>query len=229
MLKLLLALILSIPASSQMLGIVGARPPSGSTVTVLDVGTKAYQNAVTTKDYTMTVSSGSNRALLLTLNFGAIVSSISATWDFGGTAQTMTQLVLKTTAYSSAVFGLRAPTAGTNLTLRVSWTTTAEVFIAGISFTNVDQTDDAHAFPHTANGSLVSTVSITSAIGNQVVGCETAGTGQGTATGTLIYDDHTSGSLINAMANYDNGASSVTFGNSGLNNNTIAAVDVAHN
>lgn len=192
------------------------------------VGAKTYQNSVTTKDYTFTVASGSNRAIVLTLNFGGAVTGISATWDQGGTNQAMTSLAVSTGGgHCSAIFGLRAPTVVTNGTLRVSWTTTSEVFIDAIAFSGVDQTSDAAAFPHTATGNNVATLTVTSATGNMVVGCEASGTSQGTTTGTLIYDDHASGAIINAMAQYDNGAASVSIGNSTIGNSNLAAVDVA--
>ncbi len=199
------------------------------------VGAETYINAVTTKDYTFTVASGSNLALVLTLNFGSnAVSGITAVWDQGGTNQSMTQLVLAQNVSpgvgSSAIFGLRNPTVGSSLTLRVSWTTTSEVFIAAICFAGVDQTSNVAAFPHTASYTVAGsgqTVSLTSATGNMVVGCQTATGSQGTPTGTTIYDDHFSGAIINAQAEYDNGASSVNVGSSGVINQSIAAVDVA--
>ncbi len=204
----------------------------GTTVTVNGtVGSKVYQNAVTTKDYTFTVSSGSNLALLVTLNFGSIlVSSVSATWDQGGTNQAMTQIVTISQGAgigTSAIFGLRAPTVVASGTLRVSWTTISEVFIAAICLAGVSQTSDGSAFPNTATATSGSTVNVTSAAGDLVVACESAGTGQGTATGTLIYDDHLSGAVINAMANYDTGSATVAIGNSG-SNATIAATDIGH-
>lgn len=194
------------------------------------VGAKTYQNAVTTKDITFTVSAGANLALVLTLNFGnSAVSGITAVWDQGGTNQSMTQIVIsQSPPASSVIFGLRAPTVGNNLTLRISWTTVSEVFIAAICFAGVNQTSDAAAFPHTATsaGAGAATVTITSATGNICVAAEASGVGQGTATGTLIYSDSVSGTFINAMANYDNGAASLAIGNTGANT-TIVAVDVA--
>lgn len=196
-------------------------------VSVDSVGTKFYQNAVTTKDVTFTTTSGTNTALVLVLNFGGSPTSISVTWDQGGTNQAMTQIVSKDAggARISTIFGLRAPTVGTNLTGRISWTGSSEIFGAFIQLSGVDQTSDGAAFPHTQVGSTA-TISVTSATGNIVIACESSGAGQGTSTGTLIYDDHTSGAVINAMAQYDAGAASVTIGNSGLND-TICGVDIA--
>lgn len=196
-------------------------------VAVDSVGTKFYQNAVTTKDVTFTVSAGSNLALMAVLNFGSSPTSITVTWDQGVTAQAMTQLVSKGTALGaqvSTIFGLRAPTVGT-LTARISWTGSSEIFGSFIQLSGVEQSSDGAAFPHTNSAESASTINVTSAVGNLVIACESSGSGQGTATGTLIYDDHTSGAIINAMAEYDVGAASVTIGNSG-SNSTIAGVDV---
>lgn len=192
------------------------------------VGTKVYQSAVTTKDFTFTVSSGSNLALIVTLNFGSIVSGVSITWDQGGTNQAMTQLVGQFAAAPSVIFGLRNPAVGT-LTGRVSWTVVSEVFIEPTCWAGVNQSSDGAAFPNSANsasGTSASTINVTSATGDIVVGCESSTISQGTSTGTLLFDDHASGAIINAMAQYDSGASSVTIGNSG-SNSSLAAIDIA--
>lgn len=191
------------------------------------VGTETYQNAVTSKTFTYTVSPGSNLALAVTLNFGAAVSGVSVVWDDGGTNQSMTQVALINPNPTSAVFGLRNPTVGTKLG-RVSWTGLSEVFIAPICFSTVDTSADAAAFPHTATHGpgAASTILITSDVGHMVVGTQASSAAQGTQTGTSIYSDQVSGAVINAQAEYDTGAPTVNIGSTGLNQ-TIAAIDVA--
>lgn len=204
--------------------------------TVNDVGTKSYTlNALGTKDYTFTVSSGSNLALVCTVVFGSALdpSSISAVWDQGGTNQNMTQLIVQTNSGvgTCVIFGLRAPTVVTNGTLRVTWTTTqTDTFIDAICVTGVEQSSDGAAFPHTAgtNTTGVMTVSLTSATGNIAVGCQIPSNPASGVTGTQLYKDGSSGSWINASAEYDAGASTVTIGATGAGNGlAIAAVDVA--
>jgi hypothetical protein len=172
----------------------------------------------------LTVGAGSHRALILTLNFdGAEPTGVSVTWN--GTA--MTQIVAGGSGGNrdSQLWGLINPASGAN-TFAISWTGGGKVFAAAISFTGVDQTGGATSFPNSTSGTGVATLSVTSAVGNKVVACECSGGGQGTSTGTQIYDDHVSGSIINAMAQYDAGAATpVVIGNSGTNS-LIVATDV---
>jgi hypothetical protein len=207
-------------------------PKSHAAVSVLATSTEVYSHNVTSTNYTLTVPAGSNEALVVTLNFGISggVSNITATWDNGGTNQVMTQLVDKQLSSSeSTIFGLRNPTVKTNGTLRVTWTTTAtDLFVSSIVFGGVDQASDGNAFPTTAKSPNSNTASTTiaSVAGNMVVAVEGSTVSQGTSLGTLLYDDHVSGAVLNSMAEYDNGATTVSVGNSGTNQ-TIAAVSVA--
>lgn len=200
------------------------------TVSVDATGTKSYFTSSTSVNYTgLTVGSGSNRALVVSLEFdtNGTVSGISATWDNGGTNQSMTQLAFIDNGGTrpSALFGLVNPTSG-NKTLHVSWTTATPVFVVGMSFAGVVQTSAATAFPHQATNTNVATVSVTSATGNMVMGSAATGGSLAGITGTTIYSDNTSGSIINAFANYDNGAASVTIGE-GSSVDTIVATDIA--
>ena len=138
----------------------------------------------------------------------------------------MAELVTISSAQgTSVIFGLRAPVSG-NKTLTITWTGSAEVFAAAISFANVNQTSDGAAFPHTASGQNAATVALASATGHMVVGCQASGSVQGTQTGTSIYSDSASGTVINGQAEYGPGGASVAVGSSGINA-TIAAFDVS--
>jgi hypothetical protein len=129
---------------------------------------------VTSLSYTnITVGSGSNRGLILFLCInggGSAPTGVTATWDSGVTNQAMTQRVTVANASNNSnlyVFALRNPVSGAK-TLAISWTNTANVSACAISFTGVDQTSDAIAFPNTnsatGNGTSASVV-ITSATG----------------------------------------------------------------
>ncbi len=218
----------------------GSAPASGSVVAIQGspvIG--AYQGtSTTTFTIPVTVSAGSNLALTLTLNLATATTAptgITAVWDGGG--QSMTLLMDQPNGglgrQQSVIFGLRNPTVGTS-TITIAWTNTAEALSSAIVLTGVSQTSDATAFPFAGrvgagtDSSPVATAAVPSATGDIVIACASAGVSQGTPTGTLIFNDHTSASIINAFANYDAGAASVTIGSSNANNVSLAAVDVAH-
>lgn len=131
----------------------------------------------------LTVGSGSNRAMAILIfwSSGASVPTVTAcNWDSAGTPQAMT-LIANTNAFvggssiAVSAYGLIAPTSG-NKTLKIDWTGSFEAHAVAISFTGVDQTNVATAFPHgTTNLKTSSTaspcsVTITSATGNMAVG-----------------------------------------------------------
>jgi hypothetical protein len=149
----------------------------------------------------MTVGSISNGALLLLLNNGdgatGFPSGLTATWDSGGTNQSMTQVpgTLVSSGYggTSALYGVLAPTSG-NKSLVVSWTGNHEMHAQCISFSGVDQTSVAVAFPHgTVNSGTANpaTVTVTTANGNAVVAGHTqsAGFWQSTNNNTIDLDN----------------------------------------
>jgi hypothetical protein len=94
-----------------------------------------------------------------------------------------------------------------------------------ISFSNVNQTSDGAAFPHTASGNSVTTSTITSAPGNKIVSAMSyAGSLAANIRGTVIYKD-TVVAVYRSAAAYDVGAGSVTIGQDNVNGN-LAGVDV---
>ena len=120
---------------------------------------------------TLTVGVGANRALYATLVLDGVTSSATATWDFGGTNQAAT--LLGSVADSSSackiyVFGLVAPTSG-SLTLRATWTGTADACLSAASFTGVNQAGGSATFAHlvTAAGNIFANASANfSAVGS---------------------------------------------------------------
>ncbi len=188
-------------------------------------------------DYThMTVGSGSNRALIAVIvlgynGSGARPTSISCTWDQGGSNQAMTLIgtINASNNFATAqLYGLIAPTSG-NKTLRLNYSNSTlnnnEAWIDAIAFTGVSQTGGATSFPGFTSADTGTTVAVTSATGDFVV-ASWSPSGAPTPTGTTIFNDHTSGSFINAAANYDAGAATVNIGMSSGNMHPIAACSV---
>lgn len=182
-------------------------------------GTKLYAPSGTSASYTgITIASGTNTVLLVVITFdtNAVIGGVSCTWDSGGTNQSMTSIVNTAQGKDCFIFGLVAPTTG-NKTLAVSWTGTVRPFIDAIAYNSANQTGGTTTFYGGVTGAGVATVNVSSAVGDSVISIESSGVSQGTATGTLLFDDHVSGTVINAMSNYMDGAASVAIGNSGTN------------
>jgi hypothetical protein len=169
----------------------------------------------------LTVGSGTNRAaaVLVWWDQGTFPTGVTATWDSGGTNQSMTQVpgtqvADGSSSVSAAIYAVVAPTSG-NKSLVVSWTGSLEVHAMAISFTGVNQTSVATAFPHGAknsgNSAGPATITITSATGNLVIAGDSQGAGSfGAVSGTTIAKDDTTGPALGVVGNYDNGAATVT-------------------
>src|SRR5258708_2292679 len=98
-----------------------------------------------------TVGTGANRALVATMIWNrSLPSGISITWN--GVACTLLTTINGSTT-SGAIFGLLNPASGA-LTLAGSWTGAGPFCAMGVSFTGVNQTSIAAAFPNnnTASG-----------------------------------------------------------------------------
>lgn len=172
----------------------------------------------------LTVGVGTNRALsvmvMCSITAGALPPGLTAIWDSGGTNQPSTQVAGTVIADSgppcgAAMYGLIAPTSG-NKSLVLAWTGggSFEVHACAISFTGVDQTSVAVAFPHgahnNANGASPATVTITSAAGNMVVACHAQNfSPYGVVSGTTLAKDDVTGPNLGVVSNYANGAASV--------------------
>lgn len=179
-------------------------------------GTEVRGAGVTAVNLTFTVGAGSNRALICTLAFDHNVTSLTATWDNGGTNQAMAAITganvtnaLPESSDRIVMFGLVAPTSGTH-TLRAAWTTTSNVYIDAISFTGVDQTGGATTFAHgtSATGSGVTpSITVTSAAGNYTVAVHESYFGTSAVNQTQLYQD---GTDYGGAANYAAGAATVT-------------------
>lgn len=95
----------------------------------------------------ITVGTGVNRALVVTVACAAAVTAPTATWDSGASNQAMSLIsVVETqTNVTTFMFALRNPVSGAK-TLNVAWTGSAKSNVEAISFTGVEQASDARAF-----------------------------------------------------------------------------------
>lgn len=142
-------------------------------------GVTADAAGVTTLSLTtFTVGSGANRALVALLGWDNITHTVTGgypRWDDAGTPQALTAITNAGANSSDScradLWGLVAPTSG-NKTIKVNWTTAAELIIMLVSFTGVNQTGGSTTFPNgtSATGSsTLSSVVVTSAAGNYTV------------------------------------------------------------
>lgn len=107
-------------------------------------------NAVTTHDHNnLTVGAGTNRGLLIELNFSnKTPGTVTVTWDQGGTNQVCTQVGAANgsgTVGRAEIWALLSPTPG-NKTLRVTNSNASDIVVAGIAYSGVTQDNFAGAF-----------------------------------------------------------------------------------
>lgn len=171
----------------------------------------------------LTVGAGSNRALAVLLAFTqtAVPTFTKVEWDTGGSPQAMTAITgtgggTGASSISTVAYGLIAPTSG-NKILTVTWSGAAlTAYGVAISFTGVDQTSTAVAFPHgtgTWNGSAIAgpaSVTITSATGNMTAAgfCNNSAAFTATNNTQLAPDPITAS--FDVISNYASGAATVT-------------------
>jgi hypothetical protein len=220
-------------------GAVWPAPGTRASVVLDAFGAKHYTAAGTSATYTgITVGSGTNRALVIMVSWGTggtAPASRSVVWDSGGSNQTMTEIgYINNVSVTTQVglYGLVNPVAG-NKTCAVSWTNSAESFVVGIGFTNVNQNGGSVSFPgfisNVATATLLNgqTLPVFGASSDYVVASFGSGSAIGSVTGTLIYYDNTSGTLINAGAEYATLVGQINnIGTGPLGPSTLAAVGV---
>lgn len=181
-------------------------------------GTVAKVTGTSVSDTSLTVGAGSNRGLLVSVavfQSGGLAPVVTATWDFGGTAQVMTQVGTNNDRFGSGYtlffFGLVNPISGAK-TLRITVTNTNFFDMVGTAWTGVSQASAAAAFTNaaTATGTAdPASVTVTSAVGNAVVALFSidAATFFDSFNNTTIYNDST---LNFGGSNRANGAASVS-------------------
>lgn len=99
----------------------------------------------------ITVGSGSNRVLICCVQFGAVVTSPTVSWDSGGTPQSMYLIGSATESDNLSqayLFGLVAPHSGA-LNFSASWTGSASWTVEIASYTSGDQTGTTTTFKNT--------------------------------------------------------------------------------
>jgi len=229
-LTLLLALLYGVALAGQGQGPgpgLGSFGGGGGGSVVFDAQTAAVVsvNGATTMTASMTVGSGSNRALAAVLWFSLSTTptGLACHWDPAGTNQAMTELTGANTGTNgglsgaSTIFALIAPTSGTK-NLTCTWTGSWEAHISAISFTGVNQGSIGAAFPNagftsilTATASPISIGPITSGTGHQVfTGFAQSCSAWGAVSGTTVNSDASTGPNLAVVSSYTTGAATVT-------------------
>ncbi len=166
---------------------------------------------------TLTVS-GSNTCLIALVNLGDATATVTATWDQGGSNQSMgSPYASQTFSSNMVVFKLIAPVAG-NKTLRIAWSGgggNPNGVVAAVNFTGADQstcnnaTDDVgFNYPAPLNPAIVT---VTSSSDGATIGFITdysTGINSVDAPQTSIFLQTTGG--LEAAAGYRLGGSSNT-------------------
>lgn len=203
-------------------GAASAAAGGGGLVTLNAAGTYLWTPLVgASLSYTgLTIAAGSNIALVVSITWDSALppTGIAATWD----GVSMTRLVNVGAASAACeLWGLANPAIG-NKTLAVSWTGSVKTFVNGVAFNGVDQSTP---FPHTNTGQVVTTIDVTSAVGNLVMAQMSNLTSLSGLTGTTVFVDNSSGAIATAGSNYDSGAASVAIGDAATLTN-IVGIDI---
>lgn len=210
-------------------------------VTLNALGTATNFSSATSVNYTgLTIASGSDRVLVCTIGFEQNATSITLTWDSGGTNQAMTVVnSQKENTWSRYIyiFGLLAPATG-NLTLAVSWTTSASGRINCVAFNGANQTNIATAFTNAANANNTTanpSQAITTSSGDATVCGLMASNGPSAESQTLIMRTSSGhGSSTYALSSGSSDTHSwtlgaITWGLAGIRVNQVAAGRVTKN
>ena len=178
---------------------------------VLGSSGTAVGSAVTTLDLVMSVESTVG-ALVAGVTFDAAVTSVSLTWDNGGTNQAMTQLVALAGGTRGRVelYGLLAPTTVVRGTLRAAWTTASVCRMGAIAWNHVNQAGGNGTFQvNNANAnSTTPSVTVRSLGGDACMDCvlDQENTSLSANTQTRLLLDAT-GSVTSGGMSYAVGAS----------------------
>ncbi len=209
----------------------------GNAVTLDQAGTTVGVAANIITYTTLTISGGlTNPGLVcvVTNSSGTSMTSPAAIWDNGGSSQSMTVLINQDGAAGKQViiFGLRNPVSGSK-TLVFSWTGTVSTAGANcLSFSHVNQTNDATAFPNytgSNTGATPDSITITSGTNNYVVaGYSSLANFSSVSDNQLILDN--TGAVWAIAANYkaSTGATDTLTGSPGSVTSSVAGGAIAH-
>jgi len=142
----------------------------------------------------LTIGSGSNRALVVQINFSLkTITGLTVKWDAAGANQSLTQIIAANSDGAqgrSELWGLVNPVSG-NKALSLAWTGASEAVVAAVAWTNVKQSGGAATFANaTSNKGANNTpsVAITSKAGNATMDASTSNFGAYSApTQTEVY------------------------------------------
>jgi hypothetical protein len=216
-----------------LLLVCGWYRPSSAAVAFDATGTAACDGATSpVACSTLTIGSGSNRALVVLVDFGgsAVAPAVAVTW--GGTA-----LVSLGTQFSTgqtigtALLCLAAPASGNQiLSATVTGVGVTEIHVIGVSFTGANQTTPCQNFTSaTDQTATTASLTVTSATGDQVVAVQAqSNVGVNSVNNNQVVIDN-NGPAITLSGNYANGASTVAMTATG-SGSTIwqtSGVDVA--
>lgn len=205
----------------RLLGLIAAAwliaaPATGAVTVNANATANAHTSSATALNLTsLTIASGSNTVLVVQLSFSVkTVTSVTVTWDNGGTNQAAT--LIKTANGSGSLsraelWGLVAPVTG-NKTLRITWTTTSELYLNATAFDGVDQTGGVTTFPNstsTTNTGTTASLVITSAVNNITIDTLTVAEIISNPTQTQLWLDN-SGTNVGGGASRGVGAATVT-------------------
>lgn len=202
--------------------------------------TTTYGSTSSITNSTLTVGSGSNRALIAAFVTSNNTPTVTCVWDAVGANQSLTGLKTQGQGVAAKgaviLLGLRNPTSGNKILTCTPGGAYSDQFLSAVSFTGVLQTNDGVAFPNksgaTSTGTAISNA-VTSAVGNMTVDVVSSITPYtlSAPTQTVLYTNNVAGSIVNAGSSYGAGASTVTFAWTASNAAAVwtdAAVDIAH-
>lgn len=210
----------------------GTAAPTAVTPDVL--GTEAFQSLSNNFNYNgLTITAGlTNPALVCWLIRGSaaldVSTGIALTWNGTTMALRASQSGAGVNTYAF-LFGLRNPASGAQ-TLNVSATNiAADNFVNCASFSNVNPTSDALAFPNpVSTNAAVTTIAVTSAAGHIAAGAFSSGAGSGTILGQTVIDNQVSGAIINAAADWVVSSGASTNVGSSTTQSTIVGMDISN-
>lgn len=230
-----------LPLAKASAGGGGTVAVDATSTAVTDSGT-----GVTTFTQSNLTIGGSATTLIYFVSFAptagtTAVSAVSATWNsvaMFAIGNSVT-VVPGTNSLTNYIFGLRSPTTGAH-TFSVSWTTSADAMVYGISFTGGDVTSNANAFQNftapaagTTSPAAV-TVTIGGGTGDLALGLFTVTdniTGFTTTTNTSIFAFNTGANGQHIAASRGTGSSSVALNYSfnATDHWGASGVDLHHN
>jgi hypothetical protein len=207
----------------------------GSGVTVDVVGTATGQGGIASTNQNLTpitISAGLTNPGLVCFALRAhasvdVLAGLAMTWN--GVSMTLIKSQNSGSINNGvAIFGLRNPTSGSHI-LNVSATNAAtDGFLNCVSFSNVNQTSDAVAFPNPTGNTGVASVNVTSASGHIAVGVFDNLTTIGTVIGTVVLSDSATGFIIAAGADYVASSGALTTVGSSNTMSAIAGCDISN-